>query len=129
MYQLAYPGAPLPKRPSEAPRTDRRTLVQKTPSCLKSVPISVRFTNQRSVYQLAYPGTQAAAFYKLPIQLEPLRAIIARNRKLLIQLFGNCLFTTRTIAIQHFGNCRFNSLLCARPRIGMIFACFASFSH
>ena len=40
-----------------SPRASRHTLVQKTPRCLKSVPISVRCTNQRLVYQLAYPGT------------------------------------------------------------------------
>ena len=34
-------------------------------------------------------AVQAAAFDKLPIQLEPLRAIIAHKPELPIQLFGN----------------------------------------
>ena len=68
---------------------------------------------------------RAAAFYKLPIQLETLRAIIAR--------FLENADSTRAIArnwkmpIQLFGKCQLNSLLCAPPRIGTIFARSASF--
>ena len=51
VYQSAYSGTPLPKRPLEALRTNRRTLV-----CggifLSSV--SQKCTNQRSVYQSVF---------------------------------------------------------------------------
>ena len=64
-YQLAYPGAPLPKRPSEASRTNRRILVhpsQNNPR-RRHVPINVlRYTPAETTlggitYQSAYPGT------------------------------------------------------------------------
>ena len=46
-----------------------------SPWCLKSVPISVRCTNQRSVYQSAYPDT--------PLPKRPLEAS-RTNRRILV---------------------------------------------
>ena len=65
VYQSAYPGVPLPKRPTEASRTNRHALVQKKYCYLPSLsggvskeePISIWCTNQHLVYQSAYPDT------------------------------------------------------------------------
>ena len=66
VYQSAYPGTALPKRPSEAKRTKQRTLVQYQSAF--GLPISIpwyspaKMTLRGETYQSKYPGTKTLIF-------------------------------------------------------------------